>query len=514
MSQATIAQAYVQLMPSFKGGAAEISKQLSGGMNEAGTQASSGFVKNFMQGVAQGVGQAAVHAITNAAKAAVDGTKQIIKSSLSEFGQFEQNLGGIETLFGKSANQMKQYAQAAYKTAGMSANEYMSQATSFAASLIQGLGGDSAKAAKAADAIMVAMSDNANKMGTDIGRITDAYQGFAKQNYTMLDNLKLGYGGTKTEMQRLLDDATKISGIKYELGNFADMAAAIGVIQTKLGITGTTALEAATTITGSLGMLKGAWMNTLANVGAATDSAAPKMYNTMHKMATNITDSLSSVIDNIGGFAVRIAKNLPVLAKELADNFHRVIWPKLKEVGAEVMSAFAEGMELAFPGITPKIEKLKDVLNQIKDHINGFSFGNKFNELKDLITPVISAFTPLGQILKGAAPSLLEVGSAFRDIGTTLGGAIKTILPVIADVFADLATTAIPVLAKILPTVAGAFKDLVTPLINAVTPLLQNEKLVKALLLAFAGHAIIGKTTSAINGLGKPLGSLAQKVID
>lgn len=169
----------------------------------------------------------------------------------------------METLFKGSADTVQEYAANAYKTSGLSANDYMETATSFAASLLQSLGGDTEKAAQVTEMAINDMSDNANKMGTDMSAIQYAYQGFAKQNYTMLDNLKLGYGGTKKEMERLLADATKISGVKYDISNLNDVYQAIHVIQENLGITGTTALEAATTIQGSAAMMKAAWQNML-----------------------------------------------------------------------------------------------------------------------------------------------------------------------------------------------------------------------------------------------------------
>ena len=172
-------------------------------------------------------------------------------AAVNSYAEYEQLAGGVETLFKDSSNKLMGYADQAYKTAGMSANEYMSTVTSFSASLLQSLEGDTEKAADYANQAVIDMSDNANKMGTSIEMIQNAYQGFAKQNYTMLDNLKLGYGGTKEEMERLLADAEKISGIKYDISSFGDVTQAIHVIQTELGITGTTAKEASSTIQGS-----------------------------------------------------------------------------------------------------------------------------------------------------------------------------------------------------------------------------------------------------------------------
>ena len=188
------------------------------------------------------------------------------KAAISSYADYEQLVGGVETLFDESSATVIANAQNAYKTAGMSANEYMETVTSFSASLLQSLGGDTKAAAEKADMAITDMSDNANKMGTSIEMIQNAYNGFAKQNYTMLDNLKLGYGGTKEEMQRLLDDASKLSGIEYDISSYSDIVDAIHVVQNEMGITGTTAKEASSTISGSLASAKASWQNLLTGI--------------------------------------------------------------------------------------------------------------------------------------------------------------------------------------------------------------------------------------------------------
>ena len=194
------------------------------------------------------------------------------KSAVSAYADYEQLVGGVETLFKDSAKTVIENASKAYTTAGLSANEYMTTVTSFSASLLQSLGGDTVKASEMADMAITDMSDNANKMGTSMEMIQNAYNGFAKGNMTMLDNLKLGYGGTKEEMQRLLADAEKLSGIKYDISSYADMVDAIHVIQTEMGITGTTAKEASSTISGSIASMKGAWQNLLTGMGDDTQN--------------------------------------------------------------------------------------------------------------------------------------------------------------------------------------------------------------------------------------------------
>ena len=270
------------------------------------------------------VGKVAIAGITALGTGAV----AIGKQALQGYASYEQLVGGVDTLFKGSSKTVQKYAQNAYKTAGLSANEYMETVTSFSASLISSLGGDTAKASKIADKAIVDMSDNANKMGTDMSMIQNAYQGFAKQNYTMLDNLKLGYGGTKSEMERLLKDAEKISGQKFDLSNYADIVEAIHVVQNEMGITGTTSKEASETIEGSVNMMKGAWKNLV--VGLADDNAdfGVLMGNFVDSVVTvgqNILPRVKQIISGIGelfkGLSTellpQIVQEIPPLLEEL-----------------------------------------------------------------------------------------------------------------------------------------------------------------------------------------------------
>ena len=233
--------------------------------------------------------------------------------AIKNFAEYEQLVGGVETLFGNSADKVKQYANEAYKTAGLSANEYMNTVTSFSASLLQSLGGDTAKAADYADRAITDMSDNANKMGTDMAMIQNAYQGFAKQNYTMLDNLKLGYGGTKEEMQRLLDDAERLSGQKYDISSYADIVDAIHVVQTEMGITGSTAKEAATTISGSFNSMKAAWQNLITGMAdseADFDSLINNMVESAGAFADNILPRIEIALGGVGNLVEKLAPKI------------------------------------------------------------------------------------------------------------------------------------------------------------------------------------------------------------
>lgn len=245
--------------------------------------------------------------LSRAAAGLLAGVVALGAKSVQAYADYEQLAGGVQTLFGDSAKIVEENANKAFKTAGLSANEYMETVTSFSASLLQSLGGNTAKAAEIADMALIDMADNANKMGTSMESIQNAYQGFAKQNYTMLDNLKLGYGGTKTEMERLLKDAEKLTGVKYNISNLSDVYNAIHAIQTELGITGTTAKEAESTISGSINSLKASFNNLLA--GVAKDGAD------MEKLVTDFVDSLKIAGGNIWEVLKQIFDNLPAMAK-------------------------------------------------------------------------------------------------------------------------------------------------------------------------------------------------------
>lgn len=268
------------------------------------------------------------------------------KTSLNSYADYEQLTGGIETLFGKSQNKVMAYANNAYKTAGISANNYMETVTSFSASLLQSLGGDTEKTAEVSNMAVIDMADNANKMGSSMESIQNAYQGFAKQNYTMLDNLKLGYGGTKSEMERLLKDASAISGVKYDISNLNDVYQAIHVIQGELGITGTTMKEAEETISGSINSLKSSWSNLitgLADDNANFDQLIGNFVNSIVTAAKNIIPRISTIIDSIG-------KLIPELIDKLL--------PVVIENGTKLINSLINGIQNSLPSILGAINRL------------------------------------------------------------------------------------------------------------------------------------------------------------
>ena len=292
------------------------------------------------------------------ATAAAGAIGVLTKLSVEQYAEYEQLTGGVETLFKNSSDKVMEYANNAYQSAGMSANEYMSTITGFAASLLQGLGGDTEKAAQIGNMAVTDMSDNANKMGTAIERIQDAYQGFAKQNYTMLDNLKLGYGGTKTEMERLLADAQKISGVKYDISNFNDVIEAIHVIQEQMGITGTTSLEAASTIEGSLNMTKSAWTNLLtgmADSNADFDVLVQNLVNSLGSLGENLLPRIKIAIEGIGELIrTLLPKVLDEIPEMMASLFPESMQEDIKTIFEGIVEAIKTTVDFAMQWI-PKI---------------------------------------------------------------------------------------------------------------------------------------------------------------
>jgi len=318
-------------------------------------------------------------AMTGTIAAVGTGAAAIIKSSLGVVANMEQQVGGVETLFKDSANTVIANANKAYKTAGMSANNYMETVTSFSASLLQSLGGDTAKAASYADRAIVDMSDNANKMGTNMRDIQNAYQGFAKQNYTMLDNLKLGYGGTQEEMKRLISDASKMTDVQKELGvtvdasslSFGNIVNAISVVQKQMGITGTTSKEAATTIEGSVNSAKAAWENFEAGVISAND-----LVDTFWTAAQNIFTNLGQII------------------------------PRLGKTGMDVVSALAGKIG----GAVPQVKGFTDSISKLA------------NELKGMNSDQLLNLGKMAVVIAGSAPALSIFGKGIGTVKTAVGG--------------------------------------------------------------------------------------------
>ena len=343
-------------------------------------------------------GGLATAAKVGAAAVAAAGTAVVAigKQAIDQYAEYEQLVGGVETLFKQSADTVMGYAENAYKTAGLSANEYMNTVTSFSASLLQSLGGDTEAAAKYADMAITDMSDNANKMGTSMEMIQNAYQGFAKQNYTMLDNLKLGFGGTKEEMQRLLDEAEKLSGIEYDISSYADIVDAIHVVQTEMGITGTTAKEASTTIQGSLASMKSAWQNLL--TGVADDNAD------FEGLVNHFVDSRVGVGENI---IPRINTVIKGLTKLITQASQTIIPLAVETLLQNLPSIVAAGMDMVLAivnGIIDNIDLLIDCVLELVDVV----VDKLIENLPKLVEGGIRLIIALSVGLIKAIPQLIE----------------------------------------------------------------------------------------------------------
>ena len=332
-------------------------------------------------------------AIVSGIKAVASGIKSLISGAIEGYGEYEQLVGGVETLFGSSADTVIKNAENAYKTAGLSANAYMETVTSFSASLLQSMGNDTEAAAKKADQALTDMSDNANKMGTDMQSIQNAYQGFAKQNYTMLDNLKLGYGGTKEEMQRLIDDANALNAAQgnytnYSIESYADIVDAIHTVQTEMGITGTTALEASTTVEGSINSMKAAYQNFVTGLGdqnADIGALTEELIQTAGTVAENVLPVIENVVKNI---AETVKKQGPdMITKFVAYATEKL--PEVLKLGIQLIVSLVKGLAQNLPEllrgtlalvdaiISAFLDSLPDIIEVGKDIVRGLWEGIK-----------------------------------------------------------------------------------------------------------------------------------------
>lgn len=385
---------------------------------------------------------AGVKGLANAMKSVASGLVNIGKEAIKNYADYEQLIGGVETLFKESADVVEGYANNAYKTAGLSANEYMETVTSFSASLLQSLDGDTAKVAEVSNMAVTDMADNANKMGTSMSMIQSAYQGFAKQNYTMLDNLKLGYGGTKTEMERLLADATKISGVKYDISSLNDVYQAIHVIQGELGITGTTAKEASTTISGSLNSMKSAWQNLL--TGIADDNAD------FEGLIGNFVESIMTFADNIVPRIEIVMDGLVDLILGMADT----LLPKVLDIAVNLVQNLVSG-------ITNNIGTLMTTINQMINTILNALIGMLPQILQAGIQVIVSLITGIAQALPTLIPQIVEavvlmVETLIDNLDLIIDAGIQLIIGL-----ADGLIKALPILIDKIPII-------IDKLINAI----------------------------------------------
>ena len=384
---------------------------------------------------------------------AVDALANLGKSALDSVGQLEQNVGGVETLFGDAADAVIASADRAYQTAGMSANDYMSTVTSFSASLLQSLGGNTEEAAKVADMAIIDMADNANKMGTSMDMIQNAYQGFAKQNYTMLDNLKLGYGGTQTEMERLLADAEKLTGVKYDINNLNDVYQAIHAVQEEMGITGTTAKEAASTLEGSMASAKAAWDNFMNGSGDAD------------QLADAFATAADNIVKNLAEIIPRFAETLPALGGAIIAQIPGLvaaIVPAVLSAGQSVLKQLQDAvLDFDFAGTADKVVRM------ITGFIEGDGLGSLLDTLVTIFTGIVNG---ISSMLPSLLPALIElisyvVTSLLDQLPAILDCALELILGLAQGILA-----ALPVLIEALPEVISSIVEF---LISAVPQIID-----------------------------------------
>lgn len=408
------------------------------------------------------------------------------KQALDSYANYEQLVGGVETLFKDSANIVEDYANNAYKNAGLSANDYMETVTSFSASLLQSLNNDTAKSAEVADMAITDMSDNANKMGTDMSMIQNAYQGFAKQNYTMLDNLKLGYGGTKSEMERLLADAEKISGIKYDISSFADITQAIHVMQEEMGITGTTAKEAGTTIEGSVNSMKSAWQNLLTDLANGGKNMGSLIENLMTTIFGDGTETNLGVFGNVLPVIQNIVSSFADVIPNIVDKLMEHL-PYLLDAASEIIMSLVYGITENIPALMPVISDL---------------FGNILQYIIESLPIIINSGV---QIILALVQGI--------------GESLPILIPALVDAVVLIVETLIDNIDLIIDAGIQLILGLADGLIEALPRLIDKvpeiiEKLFDAFIRNFpkiveAGGQLIGKLIVGIIG---SLGTLYSRV--
>ena len=441
---------------------------------------------------------------------AVDALANLGKSALDSVGQLEQNVGGVETLFGDAADAVIASADRAYQTAGMSANDYMSTVTSFSASLLQSLGGNTEEAAKVADMAIIDMADNANKMGTSMDMIQNAYQGFAKQNYTMLDNLKLGYGGTKTEMERLLADAEKLTGVKYDINNLNDVYQAIHAVQEEMGITGTTAKEAASTLEGSMASAKAAWDNFMNGSGDAD------------QLADAFATAADNIVKNLAEIIPRFAETLPALGGAIIAQIPGLvaaIVPAVLSAGQSVLKQLQDAvLDFDFAGTADK------VVQMITGFIEGDGLGSLLDTLVTIFTGIVNG---ISSMLPSLLPALIElisyvVTSLLDQLPAILDCALELILglargilaalPVLIEALPEVISSIVEFLISAVPQIIDAGIELLMALVDALPVII--DALVDALpqIIRATVTALIAAAPQIVKAGIKLLGALIEAI--
>lgn len=485
------------------------------GLDNASGKAS-GFADKLKSGLATAakVGAAAL-------TAAATGMAALTKASIDQYAEYEQLVGGVDTLFKTASDKVQEYAANAYKTAGMSANEYMDTVTSFSASLLQSLGGDTEKAAQKADQAITDMADNANKMGTGMEMIQNAYQGFAKQNYTMLDNLKLGYGGTKEEMERLLADAEKLSGQKFDISSYSDIVDAIHVVQTEMGITGTTAKEAASTIQGSVSAAKSAWSNLITGIAADNadlDTLIGNFVSSVETAAGNIIPRVSVVLGGISQLVTSASTTIiPMVITTITDNL-----PALLQAAVALVGALGQGIIDSLPAITQAaIDILFFLANGLIENLPTLIDGivqvtltivqmlTSPDFLTQLIETAILLIMTLAQGLIDAIPQLI---AAVPMIIGNLLAAIIVELPNIIQMGIDLLFALIDGIIKCIPELVAAVPTLIIAFVNGIVNNLDKIILAAPQIIVSLITGIIGAIPELIAAVPRVIAAIADTI--
>lgn len=465
-------------------------------LDNSGVEKDSSKLKSILSKVGS-VASTAMKGVGVAVGTATTAVAGLVTASVNAYAEYEQLVGGVDTLFKSSSQKLQSYADIAYKTAGMSANEYMNTVTSFSASLLQSLGNDTEKATEYANQAVIDMSDNANKMGTSMESIQYAYQGFAKQNYTMLDNLKLGYGGTKEEMERLLEDASKLSGIEFDISSFADVTQAIHVIQENMGIAGTTAKEASTTIQGSLNSVKGAWENLLVGMTNPNADFDTLIQNLIDSIATAGENLLPAIEQALIGVSELIDSLFPLIAQKIPDLIVQVL-PQLISAGTGIVTSLVTGIQQNLPAlvqgaiqiVTQLLTTLLSLLPQLLDMgvqilmqlVIGIG-----QALPELIPQAVNAVTTIVENLIDNIDLIIEAGMQLL-IGLAEGlinaipqliekipiiidkllNAIIENLPKLVEMGVELVVKLAVGLVQAIPTLVGKIPQLISSVLNAI----------------------------------------------
>lgn len=431
----------------------------------------------------------------------------VLGGALNEGAKLQQSTGGVQTLFKGDADKVIENANKAYQTVGISANDYMEQVTSFSASLLSSLGGDTAKSAEVANTAMVDMADNANKMGTDMGSIQNAYQGFAKQNYTMLDNLKLGYGGTKEEMDRLLKDAQAITGTKYDINNLADVYTAIGVIQDKLNITGTTAREAEQTFSGSFAMMKASVTNLLGNLSVGDGEAVAR------SMGELVESASTFFFGNFIPMLQTIFSNLPTAIGTAVEK----VAPQIKENVLPLLTSIKDAIFTGLGNIgidTGALQAIFDQLFNVK--VDGGGIASMFSGLKDGIVQAINTILPIIPPIISAVQQIAPVvGQVISTIMSGVSQIIPYIVPVIQTI-TNIIVTAMPVIQQIITVVINAIVAIM-PTLSSIFTFVGN--VIQQVLTVIGNHmglfqTIVSVVVTVVSTVWQTLAPIISAVVD